>query len=105
MQRTFLRCAALWIMGLSCTARADPVMQGLVVATLGFSIVGQALGKAPSHEDRASLMVEGGRLDVEPIGNRYRWSIAINGGPLHVSRDDPMRPGLPCVRRACLPFH
>jgi len=39
-------------------------------------------------------------LDVEPIGNRYRWSFAINGGPLHVGRDDPMRPGLPCVRKA-----
>jgi hypothetical protein len=66
MQRTFLRCAALWIMGLSCTARADPVVQGLVVATLGVTIVGQALGKAPSHEDRASLLVEGGRFDVVP---------------------------------------
>jgi hypothetical protein len=29
-------------------------------------------------------------LDVDPIGNRYRWSFAIDGGPLHVSRDDPM---------------
>ena len=66
MRRTLLRCAALWIMGLSCTARADPVVQGLVVATLGIGIVGEALGKAPSHEDRASLMVEGGRFDVVP---------------------------------------
>jgi len=62
----FLRCAALWIMGLSCSARADPVVQGLVVATLGVTIVSEALGKAPSREDRASLMVEGGRFDVVP---------------------------------------
>ena len=65
MQRVLVRCAALWIMGLSCTARADPVVQGLLVATLG-TIVGQALGKAPSREDRACLMVEGGRFDVVP---------------------------------------
>jgi len=66
MQRTFLRCATLWLMGLSCTTRADPVVQGLVTAALGIGIVGEALGKAPSHEDRTSLIVEGGRFDVVP---------------------------------------
>ena len=54
MDATILRCAALWIMGLCCTARADPVVQGLVVASLGIGIVGEALDKAPSHEDRAT---------------------------------------------------
>jgi hypothetical protein len=29
-------------------------------------------------------------LDVDPVDRRFRWSFAIDGGPLHVSRDEPM---------------
>ena len=36
-------------------------------------------------------------MNVEPIGNWYRWSFAINGDPLHVSRADPT-PSRPAMR-------